>query len=274
MSVSAAELAHWQEWCGKPEVRRETIEPVMLDRFAAAIGEARDGGAMPSLGHWAFFIDAVQPDRIGADGHPMRGDFLPPVTLERRMFAASDIRFHSALAEGDEATRHAEVVSLVHKQGSSGDLVLAEVASRIEQSGTLCIEEKQTIVYRDGGEATPAIVPAEFANGGGAETWHPTTVDLFRFSAVTFNSHRIHYDRDYATGVELYPDLVVHGPFTAAKLFGLACRIAGPITRFSFRAQAPIFCGQPVMLSVGEEAGTVVARRADGKPAMVARYES
>lgn len=273
MSVSPEDLAHWQTWVGKPQFSRELIAPTLLDRYAAAIGEDRNGAAMPSLGHWAFFIDAVQPHRIGADGHPLRGGFLPPVTLERRMFAASDIRFLSPVQEGVEATRQAELVSLVHKHGSSGELILAEVASSITQAGVKCIEERQTIVYRAGGSATPAVEAKDFPVPDGAESWSPTTPDLFRFSAVTFNSHRIHYDLPYATGEELYPGLVIHGPYTAAKLFGLARRFAGSVSRFTFRAQAPLFCGQPVLLSVGEDKNTVVALRCDGTIAMSARYE-
>jgi len=274
MSVSPDELAHWQTWVGRPECRSETIAPTLLDRFAAAIGEQRTGGAIPSLGHWAFFIQAVQPDQLGPDGHPLRGGFLPPVTLERRMFASSDMRFHAPLAQDELATHHAELVSLVHKKGSSGDLILAEVASRIEQAGELCIEERNTIIYRAGGSATPAIAPKDLPPPDGAESWSPATADLFRFSAVTFNSHRIHYDLPYATGEEQYPGIVVHGPFTAAKLFGLARRSAGPLTRFSFRAQAPLFCGQPVLLYTGEDANTVIARRCDGVTAMTAHFET
>lgn len=274
MSVSSDDLVYWQSWVGKPETSSEIIAPVLLDRFAAAIGENRNHGTMPSLGHWAFFIDTVQPDRLGTDGHPQRGGFLPPISLERRMFAASDIRFRAPLAEGLEATQHSELVSLKHKQGTSGDLILAELFNRIEQADATCIEERQTIVYRASGMATPAVEVQELNFPDGAESWSPTTPDLFRFSAATFNSHRIHYDLPYATGEELYPGLVIHGPFTAAKLFGLARRLAGPISRFSFRAQAPLFCGQPVLLCRAKEANTVIAIRCDGVIAMSARFET
>ncbi len=294
MSISDSDLDHWRQWIGRRQSVTERIEPVLLDRYAAAIGEPRDGakggelpsGELPSLAHWAFFLAAVPPGDIGADGHPKRGGFLPPITLERRMFAASDLRFHRPLREGKEATRHAEILSLTHKVGrKSGDLLLLDVGYAIEQGGDLCIEERQTIVYRGGGpgvqSATPPVEDRQRPAPAGAELWTPGPVELFRFSAVTFNSHRIHYDLPYATEAEGYPGLVVHGPFTAARLHGLARRLAGPLGRFSFRAEAPLFAGQPVWLVADAESGEaesgeaerqVVARRADGAVAMTARY--
>ena len=278
MQLTEAEIADWRQWVGRRETATERIEPVLLDRYAAALGErwsAATAAELPSLAHWAFFLAAVPPEKIGADGHPVRGGFLPPVTLERRMFAASDLRFHRSLRAGADATRHAEILSLSHKVGrASGDLILVEVGQRIEQDGALCVEERQTLVYRGLGAATPPVEERGLAVADGAEVWTPGPVELFRFSAVTFNSHRIHYDQPYATGTEGYPGLVVHGPFTAARLHGLARRLAGrPLGRFSFRAEAPLFASQPIQLSRGEQAGQVVARRADGAVAMAARYE-
>ncbi|OCC23502.1 hypothetical protein MB02_09935 [Croceicoccus estronivorus] len=273
MTLSQSDIDHWREWVGNTETVTERIEPVLLDRYAAALGEDRTAAHLPSLAHWAFFIQAVPPSQIGPDGHPRRGGFLPPVTLERRMFAASDIVFHHALHEGSDATRHAQVASLTHKAGKSGDLILVEVSHRIEQGGQTCIEERQTIVYRDGGK-TAAVEDTALPAAENCEIWQPGAVDLFRFSSVTFNSHRIHYDLPYATGEEHYPGLVVHGPFTAAKLFGLAQRLHGPISRFSFRALAPLFAGQPIVIGPGDEPGQVIARRCDGVAAMVANLET
>lgn len=270
----AEDIAQWQQWVGKTESITERIEPLVLRRYGAALGETyEDGGSLPSLAHWAFFIDAVQPDMLGPDGHPKRGSFLPPVTLPRRMFAASDIRFHAPLMAGMDATKTSRVASLTHKSGRSGDLILVEVEHEIVQAGEPCISERQTIVYRDAGAPTPAVDDSGTAAPEGAVLWHPGPVDLFRFSAVTFNSHRIHYDLPYAQGEEGYPGLVIHGPFTAARLFGFARERNGPLSRFSFRAQAPIFAGQPVILQSGERMGQVTAKRCDGTDAMVAQFE-
>ena len=268
------DIVHWQQWIGKTERITERIEPLVLRRYGAALGEPlEDGAPLPSLAHWAFFIDAVQPGGLGPDGHPKRGGFLPPVSLPRRMFAASDMSFHAPLALGAEATKTSRVASLVHKSGRSGDLILVEVEHEVEQSGMLCVSEKQTIVYRDAGAATPAVEDKRITPPDGSELWVPGPVDLFRFSAVTFNSHRIHYDLPYAQKEEGYPGLVVHGPFTAARLFGFARQRHGPLKRFSFRAQAPMFVGQPIFLCAGTEAGQVVARRCDGVDAFIAHFE-
>ncbi len=273
-SPSAEDIAHWQQWVGRTTSVTERIEPLVLRRYGAALGEAyEEGSPLPSLAHWAFFIDAVQPDSLGPDGHPKRGGFLPPVSLPRRMFAASDMRFHAPLAAGADATRTSRIASLAHKSGRSGDLILVEVEHEITQAGTPCISEKQTIVYRDSGAATPAIEDKGITPPDGAISWQPGPVDLFRFSAVTFNSHRIHYDMPYAQHEEGYPGLVVHGPFTAARLFGFARARRPTCTRFSFRAQAPMFAGQPILLCEGSEPGQVIARRCDGTDAFVATFE-
>jgi 3-methylfumaryl-CoA hydratase len=143
----------------------------------------------------------------------------------------------------------------------------------LSQGGALKLTETQTIVYREAGEPTPAV--ADTGAGGAGELWRPTTVDLFRYSAATYNGHRIHYDQAYARDEEGYPGLVVHGPFTAAKLFDLATRTAGrPLKSFSFRAQAPLFVNQPVRLRAGDAPGAVVAVRCDGQVAMSAAFEA
>jgi 3-methylfumaryl-CoA hydratase len=270
MSLDPAIIDHWRSWVDRSETRSETIDVEALRRFAAAIGEDLDvESRLPSLAHWACFLPVAAPGDLGPDGHSKRGGFQPPVTLQRRMFAASTIDFHAPLVPGAEATRTARIASLEHKSGRSGELVLVEVDYRTEQGGALKVAERQTIVYRDPGTPLAAPVPADLPMPEGGELWQPTSVDLFRFSAVTFNSHRIHYDVPYATGEEGYPGLVVHGPFTAVRLFGLARRTAMP-KRFSFRASAPLFLGQKVLLAPGPEEGAVLALRCDGITAMSA----
>jgi len=271
MTLDSAAIAHWQTWIGRTETRTELLDLESLRRYAAALGENPDVETVPpSLAHWAFFLPVAAPDELGPDGHPKRGGFLPPVTLPRRMFAAADMSFPAQLLLGRPATRTSRIAGITHKTGRSGDLILVEVEHEIAQYGQRRVHERQTIVYRDAGAPVPPVIPAEQVQAQGAITWLPGTVDLFRFSAVTFNSHRIHYDAPYATGEEGYPGLVVHGPFTAAKLFHLAAS-RGAIHQFSFRALAPLFVDQPVALVRGEE-DSVAAMRCDGVTAMAATF--
>lgn len=271
MNVAETDIALWRSWIGKRETREEVLDAQSLRRFAATIGE--DGEAMPSLAHWAYFLPAPADDEIGVDGHPKRGGFLPPISLPRRMFASSSMTFEGALKIGAPAAQISTVTDITHKSGRSGDLVFLQIERSVEQGGAVQVSEKQTIVYRDPGEPAPAVVDAGLSAGPGMELWRPGPVSLFRFSAVTFNGHRIHYDLPYATGEEGYPGLVVQGPFIAAKLFGFARRrFTQPLTRFSFRALAPSFAGQPVMLSPGDGDGEVRAVRADGQTAMTASF--
>jgi 3-methylfumaryl-CoA hydratase len=272
VTVAPEDLEHWREWIGRTETRTEVLDPESLRRFAAAIGEDLDvERVQPSLAHWALFLPVAPADQLGADGHTRRGGFLPPVTLARRMFASAEMRFGSPLALGQEAKRVSTVVDVSHKSGRSGDLILVEVEHSILQEGEKKVSERQTIVYRDAGDRIAPIEPSEVPPEAGDVQWQPRAVDLFRFSAVTFNSHRIHYDLPYTTGEEGYPALVVHGPFTAVKLFGRA-RESGRPTTFSFRAVAPIFLGQPVILRTATD-GSLRAVRADGADAMIAKAD-
>lgn len=264
------EVETWRTWIGREEIREERLDPEALRRFAAATGSDLEvERVQPSLGHWAFFLPVAAASEIGPDGHPRRGGFLPPVTLPRRMFAASDIRFGPPLALGEPARMTSRIVDVRHKSGRTGDLVFVEILREITQSAGTCISEQQTVVYREEGGATPAPEPAAITPEPGETVWIPGPVDLFRFSAVTFNSHRIHYDLPYATGEEGYPGLVVHGPFTASRLHAHAQASRGArLSRFAFRAMSPMFCGQEIRLRLsGDEAQAI---RCDGALAMSA----
>jgi 3-methylfumaryl-CoA hydratase len=260
-----------ESWLGHTRTQRATLEPELAVRYAAAFGAPLDVAAhFPPLGHWAYFNDAAPPDQLGPDGHPRRGIFLPPVALPRRMFASSRLTFEAPLELGEPAELTSTITDLRRRSGrQSGEMVLMDQRRELTQGGSLRLTETQTIVYRDAGEPTPPV--ADTGAGGAGELWRPTTVDLFRYSAATYNGHRIHYDQAYARGEEGYPDLVVHGPFTAARLFDLATRTAGaPLSSFSFRALAPLFVNQPIRLRAGDEPGTVIAVRCDGEVAMSA----
>ncbi|AUW57800.1 hypothetical protein C1T17_06455 [Sphingobium sp. SCG-1] len=265
MILSEDDIRYWQTWVGRTAARDERLDPAALRRFGSALGEA----GQPSLAHWAFFLPDIPVDELDVDGHRKRGGFLPPVTLPRRMFAAATMQFRAPLLIDEQATQTATIRSVTRKSGHAGELVLVEVENRILQRDLLRIVEVQTIIYRDEGPATPPVAPAPFTVREEDMVWHPSTVELFRFSAVTFNAHRIHYDQTYATSAEGYPGLVVHGPLTAARLFSLAYRQGQP-TGFAFRAMAPLFQGQPILLRAGSAPGTFEAVRCDAAVAMQA----
>jgi 3-methylfumaryl-CoA hydratase len=262
------------DWIGRTRTDIAILDPEIARRYAAAMGLDLDIEAhFPALGHWAYFNDAVAPGELGPDGHPKRGRFLPPVALPRRMFASAVFAFAAPLSLGEPAELVQTIADVRERSGRTGALVLVDVERRLSQGGALKLTETQTIVYREAGEPTASV--ADTGDGGDGELWVPNTVDLFRYSAATYNGHRIHYDQSYVREEEGYPDLVVHGPFTAAKLFDLAARIAGATLKaFGFRALAPLFVNQPVRLRNGEEPNSVIAVRCDGQTAVSATYEA
>lgn len=263
--VTPEQVAAWQQAIGREEVAEQVLDAGALRRFAQAVGIPDETQGAP-LPHWAYFLPSPLDGEIGADGHPRRGDFLPDVSLPRRMYASASMQFAGEIELGAEARQTSRVVELTHKAGRSGDLVFAKVEKLLEQGGALKVREVQTYVYRDEGEPVGMPVPAETPPEG--ELWQPNEVNLFRFSAATANGHRIHYDHPYTTQVEGYPALIVHGPFTAAKLAGLAMR-EGLLASFAFRATAPLFLGQPIYLRRAGE-GQFEAVRCDGVMAMTA----
>ena len=269
-------------WIPKVDSVTELISAAPINKLAATLNEAapdyQDGDNLPPLWHWIFFIKPVPHAGLGRDGHPKRGDFLPPVQLPRRMFAGMKTDFLHPLIIGAEAERESEVIDIKEKSSASGPLVFVRVQNRIRQNGRLCIIDEQEIVYREMG--APLTLPeVKHLPEPAADCWsQEMTVDaamLFRFSAVTFNGHRIHYDRSYAAIEEGYPALVVHAPLVAMLLLQLVRRNTGKrVNRFEYRAMAPLFDGQPFQLSaVAEEADTVNMQvlRADGKTAARAR---
>lgn len=271
------------DWTPIVETATENIDLTQVRKFANVldIDEAtfEDGSALPSMWHWLFFLHRAPTARIGPDGHPQRGGFFPPVELQRRMFAGEQATFHAPLIIGEPATRTGTISKLEEKEGRSGRLVLATAYYRIEQGGRLCIEDYHNAVYLAGGGQTPAPGADDFTPP--ADAWHrkikADPVLLFRYSALTFNSHRIHYDSDYARNEEGYPALVVQGPLTALLLAELARTNMGKrMTAYSFRGRAPVFEPWPFHL-VGQpgDGGAVElqAVRNDGVVAMTATAE-
>jgi 3-methylfumaryl-CoA hydratase len=246
----------YSAWIGRSEVAEDMITAGPLDRFSATLDSdaagARLGDAVPPLAHWLFFLPNARQSEIGADGHPRRGGFLPPVDqLPRRMWAGSRIAFNDDIHVGETAKRRSVIQSVKHKEGASGPLVFVTVRHEIGQEGQpAAIVDEHDIVYR--GLQAPAVKPSPRTAEIGE--WRrelvPDAVQLFRYSALTFNGHRIHYDRDYVTREEGYPGLVVHGPLIATLLLDLVRRNApeARVRQFSFRALSPLFDGD--MMSV------------------------
>lgn len=268
-TLDPASIKLWRSAIGRSETRTEVLVAEPLRRFALALGSKHHlADAPPPLGHWAFFLPQPADGEIGVDGHPRRGGFLPDITLPRRMYAASRMEFAAPLRLEQPAELTTTIADVSHKAGRTGDLIFVDVERVVTQNGEMCVSETQSYVYRHEGEPVPLPQPARDEPQG--ERWMPTEVNLFRFSAATFNGHRIHYDLPYATRVEGYPALVVHGPFTAARLAGLAMR-DGPLVTFAFRAMAPLFLGQPIYLRAAGT-GAVEAVRCDGAVAMRAEF--
>jgi 3-methylfumaryl-CoA hydratase len=271
VTISNADIAAWRSWIGRSETRAEVLAPEPLRRFAAGVQEdLAIERTFPSLGHWAYFLAVAPTEALSADGHWRSGGLMPPVLLQRRMFAGATIVFRGPLQLNREAIRTSVVRDVMHKPGRSGDLVIVTLDHVIAQDNVALLEERQTFIFRPEGPPTPAVIPQADDAQAGDVVWRPDAVDLFRFSAATYNSHRIHYDLPYVTQVEGYPGLIVQGPYTAVKLFSRARR-AG-LKRFSFRATAPLFAGQPVRLRQVSES-EFQAIRCDGATAMTATVE-
>ena len=266
-------------WRPKVESCTDMISPALVNRLAATLDERTpdyvEGDRLPPLWHWIFAIKPVPHTGLGQDGHPQRGSFLPPVTLPRRLFAAMKVNFLQPLIIGHETGRESEVIDITEKSGASGNLVFVRIRNSFKQRGNLCVVEEQDIVYRDKGApvALPDVKPFPEPE---ANTWsHELIVDagmLFRFSAVTFNSHKIHYDRTYAAAEEGYPALVVHAPLVAMLLLQLVREHTDKeINRFEYRALAPLFDGQPVRLCAAAEGADTISmqvQRSDGEIAV------
>ncbi len=244
-------------WIGRSETVQDDCSTAqalsvaaMLNLNASQIGE---GSALPLLWHWFYFLPRAPQAKLSADGHPERGGFLPPITLPRRMFAGARVTVYQWLTLGRPATREGTILNVRETSGKSGKLTFVSVGYRFLQDGVLCLEEEQDIVYREPGAAVPAPTAAErpaLVDGAFSEEFTPDSRLLFRFSALTFNAHRIHYDRPYAMQEEGYPGLVVHGPLIALLLAELAQQQSQhQIAKFSFKGMAPLFDIGSVRLS-------------------------
>ncbi len=263
-----------QDWVGRTERATDRVSLTAVSALAATLGAYEPDDPIPPLRHWLHFLPLAPKSEIGPDGHPRRGGFLPPVALERRMWAGGRLTFHEPIRLGDRISRDSEILKVSEKTGAAGAMVFVTVRHSVSTPRGLAVEEEQDIVFI----AMPTVWrppppdPAP-ADADWSEPFVADEVTLFRFSALTFNGHRIHYDRPYATSVEKYPGLVVHGPLQAILLLDAARRHAPGRTaaKFSFRAVRPLFDHDSITL-LGK-GGDLFTANADGAIGMRATVE-
>ena len=279
-------MEHLREWIGRTETRHDTATAGPIVGLGAALDrddpEPLPGSEVPPLGHWLYFTPRVRQSQLGPDGHARRGDFLPPVPLPRRMWAGGRLAFAHPLRIGDEMRRESRIDDVKIKTGRSGSLVFITVGHRIGNALGVAVTEEHDIVYRDAPSPEAPASPPQAAPVDEifSRTITPDPVLLFRYSALTFNGHRIHYDRTYVNDVEGYPGLIVHGPLIATLLLDLLRREVADarVLRFGFTAVRPIFDTHPFSvcgrIEASEGAGSahvrLWARDHDGRLAMKA----
>jgi len=267
----AANEQDFSDWGGKTEVSYDIIDPALAERLRTTllrIEQTPATGVLPTLGHWCYFQSPAPADLLGEDGHPQRGGFLPPIALPRRMWAGGSLEFLSPIPIGATLSRHSTIGSIQAKEGRSGKLVFVSITHDYWQEETKLITERQDLVFREAAikgntasakSKTTTLPPSEETPTPlHSQTLRGDAVTLFRFSALTFNSHRIHYDRDYAIQVEGYSGLVVHGPLLATQLAQFAeQRFANDgrsLRHFDFKAVSPVIDTQHYTLCAGSEA--------------------
>ncbi len=237
----------WADWIGRTETRVDTLSPTPLQALEATFGRSPPdlppGTPCPALWSWLYFLPLAPMGEIGEDGHPRRGGFLPPIDLPRRMWAGSRCTIHGPLGVGDAIRRTSTLQQITGKSGSAGPLVFVTVRHEVSTADHLVMVEEQDIVFMQIPAVWQPPAPTPLPVCAWSEPVRADPVFLFRISALTFNGHRIHYDRTYATEVEHYPGLVVHGPAQALLMFDAAQRRHPERRpgRFSFRGVRPLF---------------------------------
>ena len=272
------DLDHLRQWIGRTSEATDIVTAHLVRGLRATlfqdIGEPKVGDAAPFTVHWCLGQPVFPMSELGPDGHPTRGGFLPPVPLPRRMWAGGELQFFDSLRVGDEARRSSRIADVSLKSGSTGQLCFVSVEHEVTTARGTAIRERQDIVYREIGGA-PGVAPAKAAPAPTAqhrETHMSDPVLLFRYSALTFNGHRIHYDRDYVTRVEGYPGLIFHGPLQAAFIVELAAKLQGgmPPKKFVYRGVQPLFEGSEFSVNANDNGASMElwTANAEGQPTM------
>jgi 3-methylfumaryl-CoA hydratase len=273
------DLDHLRAWIGRSTEATDIVTAQLVKGLRATlfqdIGEPTTGDAAPFTVHWCLGQPVYPMSELGPDGHPTRGGFLPPVPLPRRMWAGGELQFLDPLRVGDQPTRTSRISDVTLKTGTTGTLCFVSVEHVVTTPRGPAIRERQDIVYRDVSTTAPAA-PAKAAPSPPAAKHRETHVSdpvlLFRYSALTFNGHRIHYDRDYVTKVEGYPGLIFHGPLQAALIVELAAKLhsGAPPKTFSYRGVQPLFEGSEFSVNANETANGLElwTANAEGQPTM------
>jgi len=272
------DIDHLRQWIGRSTEATDIVTAQLVMGLRATlfqdVGEPKTGDAAPFTVHWCLAQPVFPMSMLGPDGHPTRGGFLPPVPLPRRMWAGGQIEFLQPLRVGDESTRTSRIADVQVKAGSTGALCFVSVEHTVTSPRGIAIRERQDIVYREVTSSAPAAAKAAPPppQAQHRETHVSDPVLLFRYSALTFNGHRIHYDRDYVTKVEGYPGLIFHGPLQAALIIEMAAKLRSgkPPKRFSYRGVQPLFEGSEFSINANEtDAGMELwTANAEGQPTM------
>jgi 3-methylfumaryl-CoA hydratase len=271
------DLDHLRQWIGRTSEATDIVTAQLARGLRATlfmdIGDPKPGDAVPFTTHWCLGQPVYPMAELGPDGHPARGGFLPPVPLPRRMWAGGELEILEALRVGDEVTRSSRISDVTMKTGSTGVLCFVSVDHTITTPRGIAIRERQDIVYRDvsATPSAPTKPPAPPPVAQHRETHMADPVLLFRYSALTFNGHRIHYDRDYVTKVEGYPGLIFHGPMQAALQVEFAAKLRGRVPKkFSYRGVQPLFEGSEFSINANEtESGMETwTANSEGQPTM------
>jgi 3-methylfumaryl-CoA hydratase len=282
--MTSVDIALLRTWIGRVEECEDVITIQLARRLYACIDYEAPPlfpqERAPLLIHWCLAPAAPKTSELGIDGHAPPGGFIPPVPLPRRMWAAGKLKFHNELLIGDEVLRRSQIADVALKEGRTGLLCFVQIKHEISTARGLAISEEQTLVYRAAElpahkRASEAVANNNSVKARWQRTWTPSSVALFRYSALTFNSHRIHYDRQYATKQEGYKGLVVHGPLQATLLLHLASAIKDATTpsQFEFQAKQPLFDGSEARFNAVEAANGLDLWSCDssGKTSMIAR---
>ncbi len=256
------------------QTQTDILDPARANALQVTLGLPQDiaaGSALPAFYHQIYFWTPQPPGALGRDGHPATGDSLiPDLGLPRRMWAGGQLEFHAPLLAGTDATKETTLHAVTQKQGKSGPLAFVTLRHDISQNGQLGVREYQDLVYREdpSPNAPKPNVPTARSDEAFQEAHSFSSTQLFRYSALTFNGHRIHYDEAYARDVEHYSGLVVHSPLLAQLLMLMATRNSGPLSRFSFRATSPLMHTETAKLC--QSGNTHWVRAEDGRQCMTA----
>jgi len=256
--MSVVDISYLREWVGKFRIDRDVLSSRHARLMAATIGMSQSdlvaGGRLPPLWHWLYFLNGEPPSALGRDGHAARGGFLPPVPLSNRMWAGGRLEFSAQLPLDAEVEKRSTIAAVEHKQGRSGELVFVTVLHELFHQGRVAVSEFHDIVYKEPSKGAAVVAPPALPAPQESRRLRPDSTMLFRYSALTFNGHRIHYDADYCREVEGYSNLVIHGPLNATLLAGFAEDVAGrPLKHFDYRGLRPALLGNELELHAAQD---------------------